>query len=168
MRVIELLASQHQRDKFDCGESALNAFLQRQAGQLAHRGYGRTYVALAADGTLVTGFVTVSVGQLAATVLPPHLKLPHYPAPVLRIGRLAVDRQQQGKGIGQHLMAFALQLAQSISRQAGLYAVLVDAKNPQARDFYAKLGFAATLDDALCLYLPISTLQKLGNGPYGD
>ena len=108
---IERLAARHQREKFDCGEPALNEFFQRQAGQLARRGFGKTYVALADDGLTVTGFVTISAGQVETAQMPPHLKLPRYPAPILRIGRLAVDQGQQGQGTGQQLMAFALQLA---------------------------------------------------------
>ncbi len=158
---IELLASQHERGGFDCGESALNEFLQRQSGQLARKGYGKTYVALAADGIKVLGFVTLSVGQVETTHLPPTLKLPRYPAPVLRIGRLGVDRTAQGQGIGQQLMAFALQLSLEFSEQVGLYAVIVDAKHDKAKAFYTTLGFKATLDDPLCLYLPIAMLKAV-------
>lgn len=157
---IERLAAHHQRGGFDCGESVLNEFLQRQASQLLRKGFGKTYVALADDGVTVVGFVTVSAGQIQTTQLPPHLKLPRYPAPALRIGRLAVDRREQGRGTGQQLMSFSLQLALEFSRQVGVYAVVVDAKHEKAKLFYEALGFTATLDDPLCLYLPISTLQK--------
>lgn len=160
---IERLANRHQRVGFDCGEPSLNDFLQRQAGQLERRGFGKTYVALAADGLQVVGFVTLSAGQVESQKLPVHLKLPRYPAPILRIGRLAVAKAQQGHGTGQHLMSFALQLALEFSQQVGLYAVVVDAKNAKAKAFYEGLGFIATLDDALCLYLPMATLAKLGS-----
>jgi GNAT superfamily N-acetyltransferase len=158
---ITLLAAQHVRGGFDCGDSALNDFLQRQSGQLARKGYGKTYVALAADSITVLGFVTLSVGQVETAQLPSALKLPRYPAPVLRIGRLAVDRTAQGQGIGQQLMAFALQLSLEFSQKVGLYAVVIDAKHKQAKAFYTKLGFTSTLDDPLCLYLPIATLKAI-------
>ena len=160
---IERLANRHQRVGFDCGEPVLNDFLQRQAGQLERRGFGKTYVALDADGLQVVGFVTLSAGQVESQQLPVHLKLPRYPAPILRIGRLAVAIAQQGQGTGQHLMSFALQLALEFSQQVGLYAVVVDAKNAKAKAFYEGLGFIATVDDALCLYLPMATLAKLGS-----
>ena len=57
-------------------------------------------------------------------------------------------------------MSFTLQLALEFSQQIGVYAVVVDAKHEKAKVFYEALGFTATLDDSLCLYLPISTLQK--------
>jgi GNAT superfamily N-acetyltransferase len=158
--LIERLNPQHQRSDFDCGEPLLNDFLQRQAGQLARKGYGKTYVALRAGNPTVIGFLTLSVGQLEAAYLSPHLKLPRYPAPVMRIGRLAVSLTAQGQGVGQHLMAFALRLSLEFSQQAGLYAVLVEAKHAKAKAFYETLGFVPTLDIPLLLYLPISMLQK--------
>ena len=163
---IERLAAHHQREGFDCGEFALNEFLQRQAGQLARRSVAKTYVALSDDGVTVLGFVSVSAGQAETKQLPAHLKLPRYPAPLLRIGRLGVDLRQQGRGIGQQLVSFALQLALDFSQHVGLYAVVVDAKHDKARAFYAALGFLATLDDPLCLYLPISTLQITAGAPH--
>ena len=158
---IELLAAHHQRGVFDCGEPALNEFLQRQAGQLGRKGFGKTYVALAPNGLDVMGFVTLSAGQTQTTSLPAHLKLPRYPVPILRLGRLAVDRQAQGEGVGRQLVAFALQLALDFSRNVGLHAVVVDAKNHKAKAYYETLGFVCTLDDPLCLYLPLSVLQKV-------
>lgn len=158
--VIERLSAQHQRSDFDCGEPLLNDFLQREAGQLARKGYGKTYVALNDDKRTVIGFLTLSVGQLEATYLSPDLKLPRSPAPVMRIGRLAVSLKAQGHGVGQHLMAFALRLSLEFSQQVGLYAVLVEAKHAKVKAFYETLGFVATLDNPLRLYLPISILKK--------
>ena len=158
--IIQLLAAQHRRDGFDCGDAALNEFLFRQAGQQQRRGFGKTYVAVAEDGVTVTGFITVSAGQIATSSLPAQMKLPRYPAPMLRIGRLAVDVRHQGKGIGLDLLAFALRLAVEFSQRVGLYAVVVDAKHNKAKAFYVKLGFIACVDNPLCLYLPIATLEQ--------
>ncbi len=160
MAAIQLLSAAHRREGFDCGEAALNDFLLRQAGQQQRRGFGKTYVALAEDAVTVTGFITVSAGQVATAALPLQLKLPRYPAPMLRIGRLAVDAQHQGKGIGQDLLAFALRLAAEFSQRVGLYAVVVDAKHDKAKAFYLKLGFIACVDNPLCLYLPVATLEQ--------
>ena len=46
------------------------------------------------------------------------------------------------------------------SRRVRLYAVVVDAKDDQAAGFYRKLGFRPTLDDLLCLYLPLTVLRQ--------
>lgn len=160
MLAIHLLGAVHHREGFDCGEAALNEFLLRQAGQQQRRGFGKTYVAVADDGVTVTGFVTVSAGQIATTSLPAQSKLPRYPAPILRIGRLAVDNRHQGKGIGQDLLAFTLRLAMEFSQRVGLYAVVVDAKHDKAKAFYIRLGFIPCVDSPLCLYLPIATIEQ--------
>lgn len=160
MVAIQLLDTRHRREGFDCGDVALNEFLLRQAGQQQRRGFGKTYVAVAADGATVVGFVTVSAGQIATTSLPAQSKLPRYPAPILRIGRLAVDARHQGKGIGQDLLAFALRLAVEFSQRVGLYAVVVDAKHDKAKAYYLKLGFIACADSPLCLYLPVATIEQ--------
>ena len=157
---VELLGSHHQRTGFDCGDLALNEFLQRQAGQLGRKGFGKTYVALAADGLSVIGFLTLSAGQAQTQSLPAHLELPRYPVPLLRIGSLAVDRAAQGQGTGRQLMAFALQLALDFSKSVGLYAVVIDARHDKAKAFYQTVGFTPTLDDPLCLYLPLCVLEK--------
>lgn len=166
MVVIRLLNAQHRRDGFDCGDAALNGFLLRQAGQQQRRGFGKTYVAVAEDGVSVTGFITVSAGQVATSALSSQSKLPRYPAPMLRIGRLAVDVRHQGNGIGQDLLSFALRLAVEFSQRVGLYAVVVDAKHDKAKAFYTRLGFIACLDNPLCLYLPIATVAALV--PFGE
>lgn len=160
MVTIQLLSTVHRREGFDCNEAALNDFLLRQAGQQQRRGFGKTYVALADDGVTITGFVTVSAGQVATASLAAQAKLPRYPAPILRIGRLAVDGRYQGKGIGQDLLAFALRMAVEFSQRVGLYAVLVDAKHEQAKSYYVKLGFIACVDNPLCLYIPVATLEQ--------
>lgn len=160
MVAIRLLDAQHRRAGFDCGDAALNEFLLRQAGQQQRRGFGKTYVALAGDEVTVTGFVTVSAGQIATASLPSQSKLPRYPAPILLIGRLAVDARHQGKGIGQDMLAFALHLAVEFSQRVGLYAVVVDAKHDKAKAYYLKLGFIACVDNPLCLYLPVATIGR--------
>ena len=157
---IELLDARHGRENFDCGDDALNDFLRRRAGQQQRRGFGKTYVVLADNGVDVIGFVTVSVGQVEARALPKQLKLPRHPAPMLRIGRLAVDKRAQGNGIGRDLLASALHLALEFAERVGLYAVVVDAKDAQAAEFYRRLHFEPTLDDALCLFLPLPRLAK--------
>ncbi|MDD4963871.1 MAG: GNAT family N-acetyltransferase [Gallionella sp.] len=162
MVTIALLNAQHQRAGFDCGDTALNDFLHKHAGQQQRRDFGKTYLALDDDGNTVLGFITISAGQIATAALPAELKLPRYPVPILRIGRLAVDVRSQGKGIAQDLLAFALRIALDFSQQVGLYAVVVDAKHKRARDFYVRLGFIPCVDQPLCLYLPMGTLRQAG------
>lgn len=57
-------------------------------------------------------------------------------------------------------MSFAMQVALEFAETVGVYAVLVDAKNEKVQGYYQSLGFIPTLDNPLCLFLPVATLQK--------
>ena len=157
------LAATHRRDEFDCDDSALNDFLRRYARQQQQRDFSRTYVLLAEDAVSVVAFVSVSAGQAGTASFPAHLKLPRYPVPVFRIGRLAVDQRMQGRQLGRQLTRFALGLALELSGRVGIHAIVVDAKNDAALEFYKRLGFVAFSDAPLSLFLPIATLRQASN-----
>lgn len=158
---IELLASHHNRSAFDCGEPSLNQYLHRFARQNADKDYGRTYVAVADDPDHVLGYYTLSSGAVSFEALPMKAGLPRYPAPVIVLGRLAVDGTMQGQGIGEALLLDALDRASHVAEQIGIHAIEVNALNQGVKRFYAKHGFVELLDDPLHLYLPLKVLRKL-------
>ncbi len=158
---ITALAAQHDRTHFDCGDPSLNDFLRRLARQQAERGFNRTYVAAEAEGSQILGFYALSAGAVEFEHWPTGLRLPRYPVPVARIGRLAVDRRWQGQGIGRMLLRHALQVSVALACQIGLYAVVVDAKIAAAAAFYAHFGFQPFQDGSLRLFLPLSTIRQV-------
>lgn len=162
-RIVPLEAA-HRRDEFDCGDAPLNDYLRRYAHQQQERDFSRTYVVLAEDGVTVSAFVSVSAGQVGTASFPAGVKLPRYPVPVLRIGRLGVDRRAQGRRLGRDLVRFALHLALELAGRVGIHAVVVDAKNAAARDFYERLGFVPFKDAPLSLFLPMATLRRASGG----
>ena len=158
----ELLAKHHERVSFDCGVLALNEFLQKEANQQQRRNLNKTWVKATQEGE-IKGFVTLCVGQMSAQNLSAHLKLPRYPIPLLRIARLAVNKTFHGQGLGKELLAFSLDCALNLAKEVGLYAVFVDAKNAKAANFYQHFGFSPGLDNPLCLFLPLLSLQQVKN-----
>jgi GNAT superfamily N-acetyltransferase len=157
---IERLSSAHDRGQFDCGETTLNEYLQRFAGQHDRKGLGRTYVAVEPGETVVKGYYTISSGAVSFEDVPENL--PRYPIPVVLLARLAVDRSARGHGLGEMLLIHALKKAAEVSEQLGVHAVVVDALNETARAFYLKYGFTELLDDPLHLYLPMRKIRQLG------
>lgn len=155
---IELLSTQHDRGAFDCEEPSLNEFLKRYARQNAEKGLGRTYVAVIPGEAHVYGYYTISSGSVQFDTIPE--KLPRYPIPVAHLGRLAVDRQAKGQGLGKALLADALNRVLAVADQMGIYAMEVFALNAAAKDFYLKFGFRQLLDDTHHLYLPVSFFRK--------
>ncbi|MCF6209563.1 MAG: GNAT family N-acetyltransferase [Gammaproteobacteria bacterium] len=138
---IRRLESNDDRSGFRSWNIDLDRFFQRYAGQNQFRRHiGTTYVATQTDG--ITGFVTVSSGEMMTEELPKPLRgrLPAYPLPILRIARLAVDERFQGHGIGRLLLRAMLELALEMRDRVGCTGVVVDAK-PGAIDFYSELGF---------------------------
>jgi GNAT superfamily N-acetyltransferase len=146
---------------FDCGYPSLNDFLRLYALKNEKLSIGKTYIGLS-DNKGVCGYFTISTAQIVAEDLPEDLqrKLPRYPVPAFRIGRLAVDKEYQGAGIGQKLLKHALLKAIEVSYNVGLYAVLVDAIDEKAMRFYLKFGFIPFDEKPLTLFLPIDTIKR--------
>ena len=158
--VITELARNHDRNDFDCGELALNTFLQRLARQQAKRDFNRTYVAVAQGESRIRGYYAVSSASVDFENWPADLRLPRYPVPVARIGRLAVDLREQGQGVGAALLRHAMHMAASLAQQIGLYAVVVDAKNEAAAAFYARYGFQRFDNQGLTLFLTTAVIRR--------
>lgn len=154
------LARHHDRNDFDCGEPALNTFLQRLARQQAERDFNRTYVACAQGESRIQGYYAISSAAIDFDSWPASLRLPRYPVPVARIGRLAVDVRSQGTGVGAALLRHAMVLAESLAQQIGLYVVVVDAKNEAAVAFYARYGFQRFSDQGLSLFLTTDVIRR--------
>jgi GNAT superfamily N-acetyltransferase len=77
------------------------------------------------------------------------------------VGKLAVDRSMQGKGLGEELLVDALKRAVSLSMEVGIFAVRVDALNDKAKSFYLRYGFIPFQDQEQSLFLPMKTIFKL-------
>lgn len=138
------LDKQTQTTGFDCGDKALNDYLQRYAGQDIRRGITRVFVASSAEQPqVVAGFYTLSAASIAAETLPEQWrkKMPRYPIPVALLGRLAVHRESQGQGLGAILLADACKRVAAASKTLAVAAIIVDAKSPKAAAFYQHFGF---------------------------
>ena len=161
--IISSIRKDHIRDPFESGVPALDEFLRRYARQNQDKGLGRTYVATRETSPQVLGYFTIRSGSVAFDDLPPteQRKLPQYPIPVVHIGRLAVDRRAQGRGLGKILLVEALQKAVEVSQTLAVYAVEVVAKNEQAHGFYLKYGLKSLVDDRLHMYISMKTVRKL-------
>jgi len=161
---VEPLARHHDLSSFDCGVSALNDYLQKYARQNHDRDLGKTFVALeTGGGKKVLGFYTAVAAVIDKQSIPPAYSkhLPRYPVPAIRVGRLAVDRRRQGQGIGGELLWDVLGRAHRLSKEIGVYAVVVDAKDNHAARFYLKFGFLPLSNTPSTLFLPIETLHGL-------
>jgi len=130
------------RTAFRSGDPDLDRFFVKYAGQNQFRHHiGTTYVAF--EQGRICGFATVAPGNVEGEDLPPaaRRRLPHYPLPVLRLARLAVDAATQGRGVGSALLRHVLLLALKMAEDYGCVGILVDAKT-DAIQLYERFGFS--------------------------
>jgi GNAT superfamily N-acetyltransferase len=161
---IEPLRRDHDRAGFGCGEPALDEYLARFARQNHESGVARTFVASNdVEPTRVLGYYSLSAGAIDKARLPPLSvrRLPDFPLPMARLARLAVDRNQQGRGLGEHLLLDALARCLRIADDLGIAVIVIDAKHERARAFYLRYGFKTLPDQPLTLWLLLPTLREL-------
>ena len=160
--VFEPLQAHHDRQGFDCGKPVLNQFLQRQARQNADRHVGVTHVAVAeANDPKVLAYYTLLTRVVDAGVVP-NKKLPRGEIGVVLLGRLAVDRNAQGQGLGKLCLLRAMTQVERAAQEIGIYALVLDALDEAARAWclHLSFGFMPLLDDPNHLYLPIETIRQ--------
>lgn len=163
--VIEPLAAPHDRSAFSCGVDALDRYLRQQAGRTFAIAFQIAPVATPQHSqTVVAGYYTLAAASIPLTDLPGDLanRLPRYPVlPAALIGRLAVDRQYLGRSLGAALLFDAIE--RSLKADPAIFALIVDAKNDVAADFYRHFGFASFAGRPARLFLVLSTAARLSN-----
>lgn len=155
---IEPLGKSHVRAAFSCGEPDLDDWFRRRASQDDRRDLARVFVAID-DSLGVVGFYSLSSYTLAIADLPDEIarRLPRYDAiPAALIGRLARDLRVRGDGVGALLVADAVRRVLAAGRTLAVFAIVVDAMNDRAADFYRDFGFRSFPSRPLRLFLPTS------------
>ena len=153
------LDAAHDRTAFNSDSAPLNRYLREQVTQDVRRRVAACFVALA-DGQRIAGYYTLASASLLLADLPASTskKLPRYPTvPAVRMGRLAIDQAFKGQGLGGALLADALDRA--ARAEIAAYALMVDAKDESAADFYRHHGFIALPDSPRALFLPLATVR---------
>ena len=160
---IEPLGPSHNRAAFRSGVPDLDGYLHAQAGQDARRNVAAPFVLVDGTGTIL-GYYTLSAYGIQLSELPQAVakKLPRYPVvPATLLGRLAVGESVRGQKLGRFLLLDALYRSWRNSSLVASAAVVVDALDERARDFYLHHEFQPLGDHADKLFLPMSTIEKL-------
>jgi GNAT superfamily N-acetyltransferase len=157
------LSSSHKRDDFSWGKDALDTYLQKQANQDIKRKLAACFV-LPDEQRKIKGYYTLSNHSIPAKYLPDDIRKKMPPAyanlPTTLLGRLAVDRNHKGHGLGKLLLIDALKRVYDISADIGSMAVIVDPLDDEAEGFYSNYGFIK-LPASGRMFLPMKTIAKL-------
>jgi ribosomal protein S18 acetylase RimI-like enzyme len=157
----EALGDTHDRAAFSCGDDALDRYFQTQVTQDVRRRIANCFVVVEIATGHVAAYYTLSAASIPLVDLPPDETklLPRYPTlPAVRIGRLAVDRRFQRRGLGELMLMNAVR--RTMLDAAAAFALLVDAKNDVAAGFYRRYGFRPIAGKPRTLFLPLATAQR--------
>ncbi len=159
--VIEKLRREHSLDSFDCGKDELNRFLKRQAWNNQQSHSAQTYVL--AKELSVLGYYSLAAGSVRHEDATERVRkgLARHPIPVVLLARLAVDVSLQGKGVGPALLKDALLRAASAADAIGARALLVHAKDDDAKGFYGHFDFEPSPSDPYHLLLIMKDLLRI-------
>jgi predicted N-acetyltransferase YhbS len=156
----EPLADAHELNDFFSGVSSLDDWLKRRARANQVSGASRTFVA--ADNQMVVGYYALASGAIAAAGSVGRFRrnMPD-PIPVAVLGRLAVDRSQQGRGLGRALFRdCALRVAHAADT-IGIRGIIVHAISGQAKAFYQALGFDPSPTEPMTLMVTLADIRHL-------
>ncbi|MFG0265955.1 MAG: GNAT family N-acetyltransferase [Rhodopirellula sp. JB055] len=153
----------HERAGFDCGVDVLNDCLAIKISPYEKRDLARTYVLVEEGSITIRGYYAFSNHTVVFEALPGDQAKgsPQIDIPVVLLGRLAVDQNSHGEGLGEFLLMDALRRAEYLAARIGIQAVEVEAINEHAKQFYLKFGFTPPQDDPQHLFLPVKIIRKL-------
>lgn len=159
----EHLGSGHDLTTFDSGEPALDDWLRKRALANEASGASRTYVVCA--GRRVVGYYALATGAVAqrAAIGRVRRNMPD-PVPVMVLGRLAVDRAYQGRGLGAGLLRDAVLRTQQAASIGGIRAILVHAISEDAKRFYRRCGFAESPLEPMTLMVTVADAERVLEG----
>jgi GNAT superfamily N-acetyltransferase len=158
----EPISKKHDRDAFDCGEEVLNEFLRQYARKSHEVGGAKTFLAIDdADNKNILGFYSLTPASVDYARTPGIIRrgLARHDVAGFRLARLAVDRKQQGQGIGGQLLLAAGRRCLMAAAEVGGVVLVIDAKNERVAGWYAGYGAVPLLDTPLSLLLPLTTID---------
>jgi predicted GNAT family N-acyltransferase len=164
---IELFDSaKHCRTDFCCGQASLDNYIRKQASQDVKRKVSTVFVLIDdVDSKFnILGYYTLSAYTVEIENLDQSFvkKLPRYPQlPATLLGRLAIDNQQKGKGFGEIMLFDSLKKAITVSKQVASLAIIAEALDENAVNFYMKYGFQKFIQNPMKLYLPMKAIENI-------
>lgn len=162
---IELLnRKQHNRSAFYCGVDSLDNYIRKQASQDLKKKIATVFVLVDLPNTNVIAYYTLSSYTIEITQLDKSFakQLPRYPLlPATLLGRLAVDSNYRGRHLGELMLVDALKKALEATAKVASLAVIAEAIDEKAVNFYRKYGFCAFGQNPMKLYFPMQSIREL-------
>jgi GNAT superfamily N-acetyltransferase len=133
----------HDVSAFNCGEPDLDGWLIDHAVTAARARVARTFVWVVEGSDSVVAYYALSAHAVPRVEAPSRISrgVPD-PVPAALLAKLALDRSLRGRGLGDVLLADALDriIAASAAGPA-VRAIVVDASTDRGRALYSRFGF---------------------------
>ena len=154
----ELITAAHDVSEFSCGKASLDRWLKTRA--LSNQEKGFTAVLVVHESYRVVGYYGLAPTAILPSTLPRSIRTgqPPNPVPCLLLGQLATDQNWIGKGVGTGLLKHALQRCVTAAALIGGRALIVNAVDIEAADFWKRRGFIASKDDPQILFRSITEI----------
>lgn len=154
----EPLTAVHDVSRFSCGKPSLDRWLKTRA--LSNQEKGFTAVMVVHEANRVIGYYGLAPTGVLPATLPRSIRTGQAPDPVpcLLLGQLAADQNYRGRGIGIGLLQHALRRCVTAARLIGGRALIVNAVDGEAADFWRRWGFIPSKDDQLILFRSIADI----------
>jgi GNAT superfamily N-acetyltransferase len=155
------LTERHDLDDFDSGEAMLDDWLRQRALANMAIAASRTYVVCPAGSRSVIGFYALSMGQILNQEATGRMRrnMPRQ-IPAVILGRLAIDRNWQGQGLGAALLRDAVERSSRAAGEVAARLLVVHAISPAAEAFYRHFGFTRLPVETPTLALDLVKLAR--------
>ena len=149
-------------ENFSCGVPNLDNYIRGGAPQDEKRDLARVFVVLQQNSNAITGYYSLSCASVSKDSFPKKFvkNLPYFLVPVILLGRMAVNKENQKSGLGEDLLTDAIINVYNASKIVALRSLVVDAIDESVIPFYLKYNFRRIEEDKLRLYLPMSSIRK--------
>jgi len=162
--ISKIIDSNDNKSSFNCGQIQLDNYLKFQSSQDFKRKLSVCFVLNNEENNQIVGYYTLSNYSIPLDFIPIELKnkLPnsYNQIPVTLLGRFAIDKSHQNKGIGKLLLIDALKRCYFTAMTIASFAIIVDPIDENATEFYKKFGFIL-LPDAGKMFLPMKIVSEL-------
>lgn len=154
----EPLTEAHDVSEFSCGKPVLDHWLKTRA--LSNQQKGFTAVLVLHTAGRVVGYYGLAPTGVVPAALPRAIRTgqPPNPVPCILLGQLATDTGWAGMGIGTGLVKHALQRCVEAASLIGGRALMVNAVDGEAAEFWKRRGFEVSRDDPLLLFRSIGDI----------
>ena len=158
------IGPEHDLSNFESGEPVLDEWLKKRALKNHSSVASRCFVLCA--GNLVVGYYSLSAGAISHEAAPKAMRrnMPD-PLPLLLLGRLAIDKHYHNRGLGSALLRDAMIRAVTVASGAGVFAILVHALSPEAKQFYLSRGFVESPLQPMTLIMTLETVRSILTDP---